>query len=358
MKKRWMTTGIVIIFFGLCMAVFYFFYRDTETTGRAILYQRQQGVYYTLEGNSIQEKWDDEWNNYIVAIADQFDSPKSMTLQFTRDEEHLIILYRDDYSVNGRWTLGKGKHSIEFSQRDAYIYIAVHDEEEEELNLAACGSEATGTGPYQGKYLSILGDSISSYAGYLTDGCLAGYSSSNDMLVTDMWWYEMARLTGMNICTVNASGGSGVTNLGDSQYMGNGDRSRHLDSLGKTPDVICILLGINDFFQNVNYEQFTVAYEEMIQVIQKEYPNAEIILCNYFELPGPYKANVDDLNEIIRKIAERYKLKLLDLHGSDISSVNAERRFIDYNEKTGDAVHPNAIGQKIIGRWAAELLNG
>lgn len=355
MKKVWVLVSIIAVV-GICGVIFFFGKKGSCVQERAVLYQRQQDIYYTLEKNTIQENWDDGWNTYIVSLEDQFDSPKSMSLEFTRDEEHLIILYREDFSVNGRWLLGAGKHSIEFSPRDAYIYIAVHDAEEEKLNLTAYSTETAGYGAYQGKYLSVLGDSISSYYGYLTDGCLAGYNESHNMKVSDMWWYEMARLTGMNISAVNASGGSGVTNLGDPQYMGNGERSRHLDSPGKTPDVICVLLGINDFFSNVDYEEFRTSYEEMVEIIKEEYPLAEIMLCTYFELPGPYKANVDDLNEIIRAIAEKKGFRLLDLHGSNLSYANVQRRFIDYNEETGSAVHPNAVGQKIIGSWAAELL--
>lgn len=357
MKKAGIALAGCLLILAVAAGAF-FLSLQSGRNGRAILYQVRHDVYYSLVDGNIQENWDDSWNTYIVVVEDQFDEPDSMTLHFSRDEEHLILLYTEEGSINGRYIFGAGTHTVPFSQSDSYLYIAVHDEEAAELNMMEGGTENSGEGKYKGKYLSVLGDSISSFEGYISEGCLAGYNEGYDMRVSDMWWYEMARLCGMNICTINASGGSGVTDLGDPQYKGNGDRATALDVPGCTPDVICVLLGINDFFNGVDYDQFTQEYTEMVQTMKGEYPDAEIFLCTYFELPGDYKAGVDDLNAIVAQIASEQGVQVLDLHGCELASENAEDRFTDYNEETGGAVHPNAVGQKIMGRWGASLLNG
>ena len=333
-------------------------FKQSDTSGkRAILYQTEPDRYYCLTDEGGREVWDESWNNWIVVPDDQFDDPASISMNFSRDEDHLVLVLSENYEVTGRWSYGAGRHTLDIHPGDSYIYIPVHDEEAADMELTGNCQEFSGEGKYRGKNLSVLGDSISAYAGYLTENCFAGYHPGGGTQVTDMWWYEMARLTGMNICAVNASGGSGVTDLGDPLRMGNSDRCLQLDRPGCKPDVICILLGINDFFAGVEQEQFEKEYREMLEKIIGKYSDAEIFLCTYFELPGEYKAGVDDLNRILSEIAEEYAVNILDLHGCRLSSMNPERRFKDYDEETGHGVQPNAVGQRLMGRWGAELLN-
>lgn len=354
-KGLLLAAGSILI---ITLAAGFFFYPQLKMEyGRAALFRVKHDSYYVLGPGSVEKKYDESWNTYIVVTGDQFNEPDSMEVSFSRDEDHLVILYSNEREVNARWIFRAGTHKIDLSEGDSYVYISAHDEDENSLNITVYSAVPTIKGNYSGKYLSVLGDSISAFEGYLTEGCFAGYHAGRDMKVSDMWWYEMARQTGMNICAVNASGGSGVTELADPKHMGNGERCENLDSSGHSPDVICVLLGINDFFRNVDQEQFIREYGEMVQRIQKNYPGAELFLCTYFELPGEYKAGVDDLNRIIGDTADKYGVRVLDLHGSNLSVINPEKRFKDYQKKTGQGVHPNAVGQKIIGRWAAGLLN-
>ncbi len=357
MKKAVAVTAGVLAVAAVAAAAVVLLLGNREEKGRAILYQVTRDVYERLSGSGVVEQADPAWSTYTVYVADQFDHPDSMTVTFTRDEDHLVTSYRDDNSFNGRWIFGKGTHTIPFSERDAYFHIAVHDEEEAALNMRGQGGKPEGSGPYEGKYLSVLGDSISAFVGYVEEGYYGSYYASRDMHVTDMWWYEMARLTGMNICAINASGGSGVTNLSDNEFfMGNGDRSRHLDKPGRDPDVICVLLGINDFFKQVDMEQFGREYDEMVQIIQDEYPDAEIRLCTYYEFPGYLTNLTGELNQTIRDVAEARGVKVLELEGCGLGLTEPENRFNDYDPASGNGVHPNANGQKIVGRWAAKML--
>ncbi len=327
-----------------------------EETGRAILYQVTPDVYEQLSGGAVTEQSDPAWNTYTVYVEDQFDHPDSMTVTFTRDEDHLVTAYGDDGSFNSQWTFGSGTHTIPFSPEDTFFHIAVHDEDETGLDLREQGGEPEESGPYAGKYLSVLGDSITAYYGYVEEDFYAP-NTPDEMPVTDMWWYEMARLTGMNICTINASGGSGVTQLDfDERFMGNGDRSRHLSNGGQDPDVICVLLGINDLISQVNIRRLRREYDGMVQIIQDEYPEAEIWLCTYYEIPGYLQDLEGKLNQVIRSVAEARSVNVLELDGSGLGLTDIENRFKDYDPDSGNALHPNANGQKILGRWAAEKL--
>lgn len=342
----------------LLSIIFVIFWKEKQISeGKPAFFKIEKDKNLRISG-SIVEKIDDlEWNLYVVETENQFQIPNSVTMHFSQNIEHLVVVYSDSGNVNGRWIFKKGLHSISLTDTDAVIYISAKKEEEEQLEITLQSDVDEVKGKYSGKYFSVLGDSISSYEGYISDGLYAGYNESYNMSVKDMWWYEMARLTGMNVCEINASAGSGVTDLGEPQFKGNGERCMKLDRPGCLPDVIFVFLGINDFFNQVDYSVFQNEYMEMVSKIKSTYPKAEVFLCTYFELPGEYKAGVDDLNKIIEDISEEQDVKILDLHDSNLSETEPEKRFVDYNWETKDAVHPNGIGQKILGKWAADFLN-
>lgn len=347
--------GAIVIFLG--MLYIFFGIREEKLEGRPAFFKVEKGTNYKIAGNVIEEIEDSDWNQYVIEVDYQFQIPDMISMSFSEDVEHTVIVYSKSGSINGRWLFEKGIHSISLSEKDAKISISAKEVEEAQLGLTIYGAFEKTEGRFSGKYLSVLGDSISSYEGYISEGLYPGYNSGYDMDVTDMWWYEMAKLTGMNICEINASAGSGVTNLGEEQFKGNGERCTQLERPGCKPDVIFVLLGINDFFNQVAYENFKKEYKEMVDKIKAAYPKAELYLCTYFELPGDYKAGVDDLNNIIKEIAEEQEVNILDLHGSNLSETEPEKRFVDYNWETKGAVHPNEVGQKILGQWGAGLLN-
>ena len=62
----------------------------------------------------------------------------------------------------------------------------------------------------QGKTVSILGDSISTFEGYIPEGYLA-YYPGNDMTlddVNDTWWMKMLQNTGMELLVNGSWSGS------------------------------------------------------------------------------------------------------------------------------------------------------
>lgn len=348
---------ITVIIFFFCMLLVICGISGQNIDGMPAFFKIEKNINYRIAGNEVEKIEEEEWNQYIVEIDCQFQTPNSISMSFSENVEHTVIVYSQSGMINGRWLFKKGIHSISLSEKDAKVCISAKEGEEAQLGLTIYGNFNKEKGKYSGKYLSVLGDSISSYEGYISDGLYAGYNDGYDMDVTDMWWYEMARLTGMNICEINASAGSGVTALGDEQFKGNGERCTQLERPGCKPDVIFVLLGINDFFSQVAYDDFKKEYDEMVSKIKTAYPEAELYLCTYFELPGEYKAGVDDLNNIIKEISDEQDVNILDLHGSNLSETEPEKRFVDYNWETKGAVHPNGLGQKILGQWGAELLN-
>lgn len=123
-----------------------------------------------------------------------------------------------------------------------------------------CGAEHPELADYSGKVISIMGDSISTFAGYIpvADGFnmehLARYPQDN--LLTDVnetWWMqvvaELDAKLGINDSWRGAtlSGGAPVTTgtTGENAAMSNMTRIQNLGSNG-TPDVILLYGGTND----------------------------------------------------------------------------------------------------------------
>ncbi len=128
---------------------------------------------------------------------------------------------------------------------------------------------------YQGKYLSLIGDSISSFAG-VTDNTKyndiltlnRSYYSANYLNdYTQMYWGRLAEDTEMELCVINGWSSSKV-------YGGGQDKNNNVDATkdnmlvrstelhnkeGNTPDVILLYLGIND----VSYKNWSDLYDRL-----------------------------------------------------------------------------------------------
>lgn len=100
-------------------------------------------------------------------------------------------------------------------------------------------------------------------------------------------------------------------------------------------------------YKDKDYEQFSVAYEEMLKKIKTNYPNAEIWCCTFSEtsmsthpdfiFPHSYAGiHMEEFNDVIRKLVRKYKCRLIDLYAyhSPYDSV--------------DGTHPTCEGMKTL----------
>ena len=134
----------------------------------------------------------------------------------------------------------------------------------------------------------------------------------------------------------NAYGGSTVCNF-DSFSTSNDNRLKALKINEKVSDVILIFMGTNDCASKyVNANSFEEAYITMLTKIQSLSPGTEIILIN---LPSSKLYSVDsqyELNQVIRKCANQFKYKLVDISGLNLT------------DKLIDSAHPNSLGMKAL----------
>lgn len=223
---------------------------------------------------------------------------------------------------------------------------------------------------YKGKTLSILGDSISTYVGYIPSGNANFYTGSNCGVssVNDTWWMKLINAFGMTLNLNNSWSGSRVTTTNGSDSAGCMTRCQNL---GTSPDVIIVYMGINDFNNEVGlgtYDgngtfptvttTFREAYAIMLDKILTAYPTSEVWCatlppCERNGSTGAPEINannvlLDDFNKAIRNLSEVFGAKILDHAQCGLTYENMSIYMGDWASGTGQGLHPNASGHSLI----------
>lgn len=235
--------------------------------------------------------------------------------------------------------------------------------------------------PLAGKTVSICGDSISTFTGYIPDYYSKFYPEMGEITrVEDTWWMQVLERSGMELCR-NASY-SGSTVSGQSQDNGDGrfacGNCRILDLAGdegEDPDVILVLMGANDLLTDIplgaydgvspveeGYIQtFSEAYALMLDKMLKRYPETEIYCCTIAEVGrwneagegysymNAHSASAKDYNAWIKEVAEAKGVSVIDVYECGITAENIR-------QYTSDGTHPNPAGAKLIADKVCEGL--
>lgn len=223
---------------------------------------------------------------------------------------------------------------------------------------------------YNEKTLSILGDSISTFAGYIPSGNANYYTGSNCGVfsVDDTWWKKLIDALGIELLVNNSWSGSRVTTTNGNAAAGCMTRCQ---ALGEAPDVIIVYMGINDFNNEValgSYDgtgdfpetttTFREAYAIMLNKIMTAYPTSEVWCatlppCERNGTIGAPEKNgngvlLDDFNKAIRKLAQIFGTKILEHAQSGLTYQNMSIYMGDWNTSTSNALHPNRFGHSLI----------
>ena len=208
---------------------------------------------------------------------------------------------------------------------------------------------------FQGKKLSIIGDSISTFdkSGYKIDGYEMYYPYGDVDDVNKTYWKKLMDASGMQL-EVNASySGSCITNV--MQQSGYPDFYDRVELLGN-PDVIIVELGLNDYRQGslagVTYNiidfdkeqlsesDFTEGYIKGIKGLISNYPSAKIYCLSM--IPHNSYGELRPEAIIIKTIAEHYECVFIDCSGYDTTGMTT--------------VHPNAFGMNYIAKKISDNL--
>lgn len=234
---------------------------------------------------------------------------------------------------------------------------------------------------FAGKTLTVCGDSISTFTGYIPDNYSKFYPEMGEITdVEDTWWMQVLERTGMELCRNASYSGSTVSGPSqddaDGRYACGDERIADLaGETGEKPDVILILMGANDLLLDIplgnydgvsrieegNIQTFSEAYALMLDKIIDEYPQADIYCCTMVEIGrlddegngyayrNAHGAAAKDYNAWIRAVAEAKGVPTIDVYGCGITFEN----IMDY---TSEGTHPNTAGAKLIADKVCEEL--
>jgi len=306
------------------------------------------------------------------------------TLAFTKSGDPVTLGYdatgkESEYNFWARAIGGNGTQQLLFD----VVYETAGYKEITDVDLYLLKQQI------QGKYLSILGDSISTFAGYNTDTNANSTIGNNKVWyngsqgdvssVNQTWWLKTANDTGMKLLVNNSASGSKVLGVGcDSKSTSDqAYETRPLnlhddtgDRAGTNPDIIAVYIGTNDVNNSgtigtvsdtsyttlitdngngtFNYATPTTSADAYIIMVHKmitKYPDAKIFLFTLNQCATMTKNDQDrikSMNTVIKAVAAKYSLNVVDLYN--------EPGF-DYASKgthSIDSLHPNTIGMQYI----------
>ena len=236
-----------------------------------------------------------------------------------------------------------------------------------------------GGGMREPKYVSFIGDSISTYDGWSNNAnhnSTIGnnaifYSTTNpfkpgaNFPVMFTWWHKVAHSDGFLYCVNNSISGSGVTK--EETYRRCAP-NLHNTTTGQTPDIVIIYKGINDWAWSVPLgtftgtvvdtpETFSHAYAYTIKQILLAYPGVEVYCCTL--LPEMTRGNngvnnggvsITEFNAAIENVAEKMGATVIDLYNE--SGIT----FENLSQYTLDTLHPNEEGMQLIADTVLSVL--
>ena len=229
------------------------------------------------------------------------------------------------------------------------------------LGVDIRGTKTIGRSAYSGKTLSILGDSISTYAGHIPAENATYYPYETVDAVEKTWWHKLVTALGMSVEVNNSWSGSRVTTTSGQESAGCMARC---ENLGSNPDVIIVWMGINDFNNEVSLGEydgsgtvptdtnsFREAYAIMLNKIMTKYQKAEIWVCTLAPCErnsGSGFPEINDngvplraFNKAIRELAEAFGARVLEHSSCGMTYQNMS--VYDPNK-----LHPNADGHSLI----------
>lgn len=229
------------------------------------------------------------------------------------------------------------------------------------------------------KYISFLGDSISTYSGFSNNtshnnsigGNAIWYPNNNyagaDLTVQDTWWYKVADQSGYEIAVNNSWSGSVVNSA---QTYNVRSRNLHNTSNGANPDIVVIFMGVNDYAAGtavgaydgkgeppVNPSNFSEAYGRTIKNILDKYEGVEVYCCTFLPDRKRFSGSsnskgIDEsaYNDAIRTIAANMGVNLIDLYNNSGITPSNISQF------TVDRLHPNKNGMEKIAKTVVDSI--
>ena len=222
------------------------------------------------------------------------------------------------------------------------------------------------------RFVSILGDSISTYEGYNPPGYAVYYSgevlAENRLRsVYDTWWVKVNQALDAFLCVNNSYSGSRVSGWSFPAGVSE-ERLDLLRSSRAEPDLILIYLGFNDFgygvricrSENVKSQGrdlgvFRDAYALMLESLRRKYPDSAIVCGTLMRTAVAGRPNWQFPERMAGISLERYNQEIRDAaarQGCFLADLSA----MDLRYETLDGAHPTIDGHRVIAEaWIRQL---
>lgn len=281
-----------------------------------------------------------------ILLPTPFKVPTNGTLCIYTPTDTAASTYGTEGTDKGFAYVSNGNYAFSVNSLNMIIY-----------SLRVVGEPST----YSGKTLSILGDSISTFAGYIPAGNVTYYPYGDVALVSDTWWYKLMTALDMTLNVNNSWSGSRVTTTDGEESAGCMSRCQNL---GVNPDVIIVYMGINDFNNEVDlgtYDgttpipldttKFREAYGIMLNKILSTYKTSEVWVCTLpqcerngqegFPEINQNGVALAEFNKAIVELSNSFGVKVLDHNKCGLTYQNMDV----YNP---NELHPNKYGHSLI----------
>ena len=199
-----------------------------------------------------------------------------------------------------------------------------------------------------GRRLSILGDSISTYRGVSNDGeanrstCCNPFFYREPFPLNKTYWMLVLEELALELC-VNNSWSGGTLSGRDDPDSGVCRASRLSRDNGVSPDVIIVFMGINDLGRGVSPSVFASDYTFALLSIKEKHPSAQVCCVNLPDRDPLLRERTEIFNQAIENAVRNAGsgFFVADLFGSRLNND-------DYYMNTVDGLHPDEDGMRII----------
>lgn len=136
------------------------------------------------------------------------------------------------------------------------------------------------------------------------------------------------------------------------------------DCINLKPDVIIMLIGVNDAWENYVPEQYPPLLRpmephirEVYRRIRTELPNAQILYLMPFMIDAveeklPFHKTLDEFREVLKNIALENGANILDMQ----AVFNEAQKTIEPKDLAIDGIHPTNLGHKVMADAIEKIL--
>ena len=133
------------------------------------------------------------------------------------------------------------------------------------------------------------------------------------------------------------------------------------ETLELKPDLLSVLIGVNDTGRGVALDQYEQTYEKLLAAVKAANPNVKLVLCEPFTLPTgskkekyeAWKPSVEKRAEIVARLAKKHGAALVRFQ----QAFDAACKLAPAEHWIWDGVHPTYSGHQIMAEEWVRTVN-